>query len=61
MFELDYDAYDNEKSIQAYLVGKRQETDAEYETRLSALEASKAAAESREKAEFERLKKKFEG
>jgi hypothetical protein len=50
--------YDDE--VVYHLVGTRLETDEEYASRLRCVESEKKVKESKERQEFERLKKKFE-
>jgi hypothetical protein len=61
---LDYDSnyyydYDTTPSPRYHIRKDRQETDAEYENRIAQSKAENALREEREKAEFERLSKKW--
>lgn len=53
--------YDSQPRYNAVLSGKRLETDKEYENRLKSEANFKASQEAYEKAQYEALKKKFEG
>lgn len=55
------DRYDNSPYYRAVLIGERLETDDEYANRLRFEDSYKAAQEEREKAQYEALKRKFEG
>lgn len=61
--ELEYEPYscNDEKYARTYVLGWRKETDEEYEARLAKAAEIQAAREARERAEFERLAKKFAG
>jgi hypothetical protein len=52
-----YDVYDSKIY---HLLGTRLETDEEYASRLRCIESEKKIKESKDRQEFERLKKKFE-
>ena len=52
--------YDGERTVWRF-VGKRMETDTEYETRIAAIKQREAEQAARDRAEFERLKAKFGG
>lgn len=61
---LDYNArfyyeYDNEPSPRYEIIIEREETEAEAKARAKQTRADNAAREAREKAEFERLSKKY--
>lgn len=56
-----YEPYDNEPSPQFRVMIDREETDSEYATRLAIVANAKAQREAVEAAEYDRLKKKFEG
>lgn len=53
--------YSDTPSVYVVLMGDRLETDQEYESRLAQEAQQKEFWERREKEEFERLKKKFQG
>ncbi len=54
-----YYPYEREASPQYEVMINREETDEEYETRIGKEQAMAVEREAREKAEFERLSKKF--
>ena len=54
-----YYDYDTEPSPRFEIYVDREETDAEYNKRIEQTKADNAAREAREKAEFERLAKKY--
>lgn len=56
-----YEPYDNEPSPQFKVLIYREETDSEYAQRLKIVADDKAEREKAEAAEYDRLKKKFEG
>lgn len=56
--DYEYD-YDNERRTVWKFVGRRMETDAEYNSRIDRINKHKADQEERDRAEFERLKAKF--
>ena len=56
-----YEPYDNEPSPQFKVLIYREETDSEYAQRLATESDDKAEREKAEAAEYDRLKKKFEG
>lgn len=53
--------YDGEQITVWRFVGRRMETDAEYNARIEEINKRKADQEARDRAEFERLKAKFGG
>lgn len=56
-----YDAYDEYPSPQFSVMIDRKETDSEYANRLAMVADAKTRRETAEAAEYDRLKKKFEG
>lgn len=59
LFETTDYRYGNEDKV-LEILGTREETDAEYKRRTTAEANEKSVEEARQRAEYERLKKKFE-